>query len=170
MDSNIWHDLQDQLNLFIKIDFIRNLIFTNLFENTKQNLSVRHIYLFLMKTDFESSARSQEQSRSAECTSKLETQQICFLINLFVLKSLNQKSRNIKNSWIFAWFCDPGSQWSRIWQDLTVVEYGWRGFKHVGAISALNRRKCFVSARLARSLSTQLYYCEGGDGLFYSCS
>ena len=98
MDSNIWHDLQDQLNLFIKIDFIRNLIFTNLLKNTKQSLSVRHIYLFLIETDFESSARSQEQSRSAECTSKPETQQICFLINLFVLKSLNQKSRNIKNS------------------------------------------------------------------------
>ena len=156
--------------MFIKIYFICSFISTSFLENTKQNLSVRHIYLFLMKTDFESSARSQEHQRAVtQCTSKLETQQICFLINLFVLKSLNQKSRIIKNSWIFAWFCDPGSQWSRIWQDLTVVEYGWRGFKHVGAISALNRRKCFVSARLARSLSTQLYYCEGGDGLFY-CS
>ena len=97
-DKNI-HQRFYQLNLFVKIDFICNLISTNLLENTKQNLSVRHIYLFLMKTDFESSARSQEHQRAVtQCTSKLETQQICFLINLFVLKSLNQKSRIIKNS------------------------------------------------------------------------
>ena len=79
----------------MRINFIRNLISTDM----NQNLSVRHIYLFLMKTDFESSARPQEQQRVVtQCTSKLETQQICFLINLIRVKIFESKSRIIKNS------------------------------------------------------------------------
>lgn len=78
-----------------------------------------------MKTDFESCARPQEQQRVVtQCTSKLETQQICFLINLFLLKSLNQKA-----------------ELSRILEDLhdfVILDHSGQGFDRISQWSKMD--------------------------------